>query len=97
MKDTDMIRSAIQDISRLTLTGPVNWELAAEAIKKLYAVLQGLQKAGDEKARAEAAALEKARQARQAQLQAAAEAGEEVVGGQVIHIGPDGTEELVEE
>ncbi len=97
MRDTDLLKSAISDINRLSLTGAVNWEAAAEAIKKIYAVIRTLSAQREESDRAEMEALEKKRKERQEQLKAAAERGEEIIGGETIRIKADGTREIIAE
>lgn len=78
----EMLSEAIAKISKLTLTGPLNWSLANGAINQISAVVEGLKKDREAREKAYAESIEDARKNREKRAAEAAERGEELVGGE---------------
>lgn len=84
--DIEMLTSAIEDINALILQGVMNWKRAASAISKVAAVAEGLKKERERKEAAYQASIADAKQQREKLKAEAAEHGEEILGGETIHI-----------
>jgi len=90
-----MLESIIADISKMSLTGPYNWNCANSALNKLSALIEGEKKSKEAKERAEKAALEEARLNRERIKKIAESNGEEILGGETVRINADGTREVL--
>lgn len=86
----ELLRAAIADLSRLTLTGPINWSLANGAINKINAVAERIKADREAKEKAFEESVEDAKKTRERLVQEAKDRGEELVGGEVYRITADG-------
>lgn len=86
MTHEEMLKAALADISKLTLTGPLNWNLANGAINKISAVIEGLKKEREAREAAYRQSVEDANKNRAKLAKEAAERGEELVGGETYVI-----------
>lgn len=82
---TEMLKAAVADINGLVLQGAVNWTRANSAINRITAVIEGLEKETKAREQAYKAAIEDAKASKAKAQAEAAERGEEVLGGEVIH------------
>ena len=90
-----MIVAIMRDFDRLSLTGCKDWEIAVGICEKLIVLKRAFEQEKKKKKKAEEARLEEMRKAREAQLKAAEERGEDIVGGETIRFNADGTEEVL--
>lgn len=86
----ELLRAAIADLSKLTLTGPINWSLANGAINKINAVAEKIKADREAKEKAFEQSIEDAKKNRERLAQEAKDRGEELIGGEVIRITADG-------
>lgn len=86
MDTMTILKSAIDDINALILQGVVNWKHATNAVGKIGAVIDALEKQKTEKEAAYNAAIEDARKKRELAKAEAAERGEEILGGETVFV-----------
>ena len=86
----ELLKSAIADLSKLTLTGPINWSLANGAINKISKVAEQIKAEREAKEKAFEQSIADAKENRQRMIREAQEKGEEVIGGEVYRVKPDG-------
>ena len=92
MTHEEMLKAALADISKLTLTGPLNWSLANGAINRITAVIEGLNKDREARDKAFEQSIKDANENRARLAKEAAERGEELVGGETYVIDLKGGE-----
>ena len=91
----EMIKSVLDDLNKLSLTGIDQWQRALSACKKLISVREALKKEQEARENAYKASIEDAKAAREQQLKEAQQRGEKVLGGETIRINADGTQEVI--
>jgi len=95
MDDISVLKGAIDDINGLIIQGVVNWKKAVDAIDRISIVIEAIEKKNKAKEEAYRASIEDAKKRREQQKNEAIERGEEIVGGETIHINADGTKEVL--
>lgn len=91
----EMLKSALDDLNRLSLIGIDNWQRVLSACKKIVSVRQALSKEQEARDNAYKASLEEAKARREQQLKEAEARGETVLGGETVRINADGTQEVL--
>ena len=91
----EMLKSALDDLNRLSLIGIDNWQRVLSACKKIVSVRQALSKEQEARDNAYKASLEEVKARREQQLKEAEERGEKILGGETIRVNADGTQEVL--
>lgn len=94
MTNVELIVQLMKQLDSLSLRGVRDWEIAVQMASELLSLKHGLEHEAEQKKAEEAARLEELRKQREALKQAAAERGEELLGGEIYHITADGVEEV---
>lgn len=95
MTSVELVQAIMSDLNKLSLTSVRDWEIGVGIAKALISLKHGLEDEEKARKKAQEAALEEARAKRHAEKQAAAERGEEILGGETIRLNSDGSTEVI--
>lgn len=95
MTSIELVQAIMADLNKLSLTSVRDWEIGVGIAKALITLKHGLEDEEKARRKAQEDAIAEARAKRQFEKQAAAEKGEEILGGETIRINSDGSQEVI--